>query len=409
MDTPFAVILGVLVLLLAGWALNEASSSGGEPARATPRTAPVAVIAERVEAIRGLDFTRVPKPVSVTPEQAQREGLEDLDRTYPAARRHADEEMLKLVGAIEPDVDLREVSASIFGEGVAGYYDPRTKRLRTVEGAEAGSRVMAEIVLAHELTHALEDQRFGFLRDRLGGGDDEALAYLALVEGTATKLMYRYAERHFTREETLGGLAGAAFQDTGSLPAFIQAQLVFPYVAGEAFVGELLRRAGGRWGLVDTAYRLRLPASTEQVMHPEAYLEGDEPQRVRLRRVLGTGWKRAIAGTFGELQTRELLASAGGGGSADAAEGWGGDRYELWQEPPAEGCAAPCRRADVLVMRWRWDSERDEDEFAGKLRQWVEEEGTGDAGIATARRAGTVTLAFAPTPRLARRAARAAG
>ena len=52
-----------------------------------PDTAPVPVIAQRVEALRGLAFDRVPEPVSVTPEQAQREGLEDLDRSYPEARR----------------------------------------------------------------------------------------------------------------------------------------------------------------------------------------------------------------------------------------------------------------------------------------------------------------------------------
>ena len=68
------------------------------------------------------------------PQQARREGLEDLDRSYPESRRKADEEVLKLLGLIEPDVDLRSISASIFGEGVAGYYDPRSKRLRIVSG-----------------------------------------------------------------------------------------------------------------------------------------------------------------------------------------------------------------------------------------------------------------------------------
>ena len=56
---------------------------------------------------------------------------------------------------------LRDISAETFSQGVAGYYDPRTKRLRIVKGAATGSRVLAEMVLAHELTHALEDQRFG--------------------------------------------------------------------------------------------------------------------------------------------------------------------------------------------------------------------------------------------------------
>jgi hypothetical protein len=411
MDTPFAVILGLLAALLGLWALTEGSSSDSESAQAPLRTAPVRVIAERVEKLRGLEFSRVPEPVSVTPDQARKEGLADLDRTYPAARRRADEEILKLLGLVEPDLDLRELSGSVFSEGVAGYYDPRTKRLRTVRGSEAGSRVLAEMVLAHELTHALEDQRLSLELDELGGGsDDAALAYLSLVEGAASALMYQYVERHFTQEETLGGLAGAAFQDTGSIPPFLEAQLTFPYVGGAAFVNVLLERAGGRWDLVDTAYRLRPPASTEQVMHPRRYLRGDAPARVRLRLkpVLGRGWTRATAGTLGELQTRELLAGGGVSGAGDAAEGWGGDRYELWQSPEARGCAAPCARADVLVIRWAWDTPRDRSEFAAKLAGYVDHRDAAGGAVAIDR-GRAITLALAPTPQLARRAARAAG
>src|SRR5215210_1825995 len=184
MGTPFAVIAVLLAVLLGLWALTEGSSSGGsEPAGRAPRTAPVAVIAERVERIRGLEFERVPEPVAVTPAEARRDGLRDLERTYPERRRRADERMLKWLGLIGADVDFEELASSIFGEAVAGYYDPRTKRLRLVKGADAGSPVLAEITLAHELTHALEDQRYD-LRE-LGGGDDRGIAYLGLVEGTA--------------------------------------------------------------------------------------------------------------------------------------------------------------------------------------------------------------------------------
>jgi hypothetical protein len=126
--------------------------------------------------------------------------------------------------------------------------------------------------------------------------------------------MYGYVEQHFTAEEAVGGILGSAFQDTTGLPAFMQAQVLVPYVAGEEFVRELLRRAGGTWALVDTAYRLRVPASTEQILHPRAYFDADEPARVRIDagRVLGDGWERAAAGTWGELQTRELLFTARG-------------------------------------------------------------------------------------------------
>ena len=376
MRTPLTVMAVLGAALLGLWLATQ--DGGTEPA---PDSAPVPRIAERVEALRDLRFEQMPRPLTVTAEQARREGLEDLDRTYPPERLRADEDVLKLLGLIDADADLRELAGSLFGEGVAGYYDPRDGRLRVVEGAGTGNRVLEEIVLAHELTHALEDQRFGLEESQ--ATDDRSLARAALHEGTATALMLAYTQEHFSAEEALGGLLGSAFADTGDLPPFLEAQVVFPYTGGERFVSHLLRRAGGRWDLVDTAYDLRPPASTEQVLHPAAYFGADEPRPVRLRarEVLGPGWQRAVAGTWGELQTRELL------GSARAAAGWGGDRYELWRSGTDE----------ALIMRWRWDGARDVAEFEERLRAM-------NLG-AVARRDGLVTLAVSPDRRLAERLA----
>jgi hypothetical protein len=407
MRTPLTVILVLGVALYGLWLVTESGESSPESAAAA-RPAPVSVIAGRVESLRGLSFTRVPTPLAVSGAQARREGLEDLDRTYPPARREADEEVLKLLGLIEPSVTLRDVSAQTFSEGVAGYYDPRTERLRTVKGAATATRVLFEMVLAHELTHALEDQRFDLRLEDVSGTDDAQLARLALVEGTATVLMYRYVDRFFTREEALGGVLAGAFGPTGAGPPFLQATLLFPYVGGERFVADLRSRAGGRWTLVDLAERVRPPASTEQVLHPERYVDADPPRRVRLRVRLGDGWKRKAAGTFGELQTREMLAFAGGGGSTEAAAGWGGDRYELWQRGDAGSCAAPCRDRDVLVARWVWDTPADADEFEAKLRQWVRDSSLVSDSFVV-RRGDAVTLALAPSARTARRVATAAG
>jgi hypothetical protein len=372
MRTPLTVMTVLFAALLGFWFVTE-----DEEARtAAPATAPVDVIAERVEALRRLRFERLPDPVEVTPEQARREGLEALDRDYPAERMRADETVYELLGLIEPGDDLRELSGDLFGEGVAGYYDPRDGRLRVVEGSD--TRVLEEMILAHELTHALEDQHFGL--DVAAATDDRTLARSALHEGSATALMYAYVGEHFTAEETLGGLVSSAFDDTGDLPPFIQAQLLFAYVAGEQFVSELLRRGG--WKLVDTAYEVRPPASTEQILHPDAYFDADQPQPVRIPRL--PGWERALTGTWGELQTRELL-----GGASRAAAGWGGDRYVLWRR----GSEA------ALVMRWRWDTPRDEAEFAARLRGVL-----GDRGVIV-RRGGTVTLAIAPDRDLAARLA----
>jgi hypothetical protein len=406
---PLAIIVSVaLVLALAAIIVPRAAD---ESAPAPLRPDPVGRIAGRVEAERGLRFTAEPVPVVVTPAQARREGVASLDDDYPAVRRRADAEMLALLGLLPPGTDLGEEMASAYEEAVAGYYDPRSGRLRIVRGAQTSNRVLYEMTLAHELTHALEDQRFDFDLERLAAGDDAGLAYTALVEGTATALMYRYADARFDPQEALGGVLASAFQPTGDPPPFLAAQLLFPYTAGRAFVERLLQVGRGGWGVVDAALRFRPPASTEQVMHPDAYVRVEQPRRVSVRApvgALGRGWTVLHRGTMGEWLTGRMLAPAGGTGAADAAAGWGGDRYAL------------LGRGDdrALVARWRWDTPRDAREFAAALRFWGDEGlpdstqtgpdlwRTPDGAAAMAARDGVVTLVLAPESALARRAAR---
>src|SRR3954471_562643 len=226
---------------------------------------PVAIIADRVERLRGLRFRERPQPLRVSPARAQREGLADLDRGYPLARRRADQALYETLGLLPAGTDLRDVQSSVFGEQVAGYYDPRTGRLRIVDNAGTANPVLDEITIAHELTHALEDQRFGLDTNRSEAGGDAATAYTALVEGTATGLMFEYLNRYFSGEEALSGLLGSAFAEGGtdSLPPFVLAGLVFPYQGGQKFVDALYRRAGNSWALVNNALADRPPASTE--------------------------------------------------------------------------------------------------------------------------------------------------
>ena len=133
MSTPLVVALVLLALLLgAGFAFDGGDGDAAPAKPRVERSVPIPTLEARVEQIRRLRFESKPKPAVVSPAQAQRDGLEDLDRSYAPARRHADEEVLKLLGLLQPGVDLRKVSATVFGQGVAGYYDPRTKRLRIV-------------------------------------------------------------------------------------------------------------------------------------------------------------------------------------------------------------------------------------------------------------------------------------
>jgi hypothetical protein len=410
MRTPL-VVMAVLGVLLLGIDMAFGEGGGKSSGAREPATAPVATIARRVEGLRDLRYRRIPVPQRVTGAQARRDGLEDYDASEPPRVRAAEEEVLELLGLIPDGTSLRHVAASLYGQGVAGYYDPRSKRLKVVSGAATSTRALTETVIAHELTHALEDQHYGLDDNGPSEGDDRALARLALIEGTATEIMTRYGARFIGRGELLASAIGSAFAPTGDLPPYIEAQTVFPYLAGQQFVQYLLRRAGGSWALVDDAERIRPPVSTEQVLHPDRYLRADEPKPVRLRAgaVLGGGWTRVRAGTWGEYATRELLAHGGGGGAEAAAAGWGGDRWELWRSRPllGSGCAVPCRASDVLVLRWRWDTPRDQREFAARLQVWkASVRDRLGPGLATATGPHGVTLVLAPDAELARRIAR---
>ena len=394
MRLPMTVIGVLLAVLLA---IGFASERGSEPgaASATADPARVATIARRVEALRGLRFERDPRPVTVTPEQATREGLADLDRAYPPAARAADETLYEALGLLPEGTDLRKVSASIFGEQVAGYYDPRTGRLRIVEGV-ATNRVVDEMIIAHELTHALEDQAVGLDLGTAERSDDAGYAYKALVEGTASALMFAYVERHFGSEEALGGIFSSALTQpsTADLPPFVLAGMLFPYLEGQAFVDDLYGRTDS-WELVDVALRERPPASTEQVLHPDRWMAADEPEDVALPDP-GPDWRQRTTGTFGEWQTGQLLALAGGDWPA-AAAGWEGDRYALHA-----GDAG-----DLVVIRWRYESAREAGALAAALRTYAETEIPDGTSAAVAASGRGVTLVLAPDRATARRIAAA--
>ena len=395
---PLGIVVTLALVLTALAIVLEGGGDGGPRPVAALRPDPVARIAERVERERGLRFATAPAVRTVTPAQARAEAADALDADYPPARRAAESQVLAMLGLLEPGFDLGEATLSTFDAAVAGYYDPRSGALRVIEGGQTRTRVLYEMTVAHELTHALEDERFDLDLDLMAAGGDAALAYTALVEGTATSVMTRYATARFDAEETLGATLGSALGGTGTegLPPFLTAQLLFPYTAGERFVARLLAVGGGGWDVVDAALRFRPPASTEQVLHPGKYVQVEQPDRVAAPSL--PGWRPIARSTLGEWVTARVLARAGGTAAAAAAAGWGADAYALLGRGDAR----------ALGVRWRWDTRRDAREFAAALRSWAREGMPGSRPVAAdARRGrdgvavvgadgGAVTLALAP-------------
>jgi hypothetical protein len=322
-------------------------------------------IARRVERLRGLQFKKPVRPLFLDREEAVEVLRRAGRREYPEREQRIDEETAKLLGLMEPGESLEQVLDRVDQEQVLGFYDDRSKRLAVIRDAGV-SRPLLELTLAHELVHALEDQRFG-LDVGEGVRDDEAIAEASLAEGTATAVMADYAAAHLGLGEILS-VADTA-EDAG-LPEYIERQLLFPYIAGEEFVS-VLRGASGEWAAVDSVYRFRRPTTTEQVIHPRRFASGERGAQVGVPDLARPGWRRLRRSRVGEFDVQMLLALNGARQAARAAAGWGGGRYELWRRG-AGPCDAPCVERDLAWLRLRWDTVADRAEGETALRQAFE-------------------------------------
>jgi hypothetical protein len=424
-DVVIAALLAVLVVvgIAVGGSSGGSGASDAATAGARAAAAKVGPIARRVETIRGLRFKGLPKPLIVTPAQTRADSLRDLDRNYQPGHVQAAAQVLELLGFLKPGTDLRAMEGDLSGQQVAGYYDTHRKRLAIVAGPVAADSTTSEITLAHELDHALDDQRIGLRDAGSTGADDSSGAYTALVEGVATSVMDEYARRYIDPGAALGSVfsaLGPSAQASASIPPYLLSSLLFSYVVGERFVNRLRSVAHG-WKLVNYALAKRPPLSTEQVIHPEKYLVDERPVPVvarPLRRLLPHGWRRLTRGTFGEFDTDQLLKlGVSDTVAGDAAAGWGGGAYELWGPAGAAGCASPCRKRSALVLTWAWDTPLDAAQFNPALRSYVENglhgrsSGGPDSWTVSDGAAGVQVsglgsaLALAPSPALAARLA----
>ncbi|MDX6588240.1 MAG: hypothetical protein QOI31_2713 [Solirubrobacterales bacterium] len=375
-------------------------------------------VARRVEDLRGLDFDKVPEP-QVTDTDALRDLAEkQVAKPKNAETLAASDAELKLLGMLEPDESLAEVTTDVSADAAA-YYDPMKKELFLLGDAVPAGPALAEFVLAHELNHALEDQAFG-LPKSTASSDDAVLAESALVEGSATALMTEYAVEHLAVADLLND--SSTIESEIDLPDIAMAQVTFAYFGGQKFVDELREAAGGSWDLVDFAYQRRLPATTEQILHPEKYLEDEGALPVPENPDPGPGWEEVDDGTVGEFFTREILRrDAEDVGADEAAEGWGGDRYELFHRKgaPAE-CTDNCREDNALAIVWRSDDENEGFELRKAVDGFVERSLDGtpagqrtwelDGGWAAVAGGDEIfTFALAPTRAMAQRLAPLAG
>jgi hypothetical protein len=284
---------------------------------------------------------------------------EVLDAEYPRAQADADARTLVAFGLLEPGTDLRALRARILEQNIAGFYDDRPGRKKLY--AVSASRTltpMNQIVLSHELRHALQDQYMdthSLLDDSIGDYDDRRLALLCLLEGDATFLMERFMLARLPGAgEGASDLAGGVPLPTPPVegaPPVVRDQLVLPYTSGAELVRTIWQQGG--WAAVRRAWD-RPPASTEQVLHPSKYVSDEAPRSVEVG-YAPTGAPVVKAGVLGEMLARTLL---GDDGTEDGASGWGGDAFRVFD----------LGGRTLLVWRAVWDTPSDGRAFAQRLR-----------------------------------------
>ena len=360
------VLLSVICLLAFSFLLTVPSSASLQKAGVGTGAARNAAIVSATDAVlketsdlRELSILKEVKSGAQSRSEIERMIVKNLDEESSPAEIRATEVALKAFGLAEPDFQYRPFLIKLLTEQVAGYYDPKAQQFYLADWIELEGQ---KPVMAHELTHALQDQHFNLRRfEKWPKGDSDAeLAAHALIEGDATLAMTLYMAKHpmvalaFIRSLGSEGTASEQFKQA---PRAIRESLMFPYEEGTAWATQLYRRGG--WQLVSQAFT-KLPQSSEQIMHPEKYFSYELPVKLTLpdfKPLLGAGWKKTETDVNGEWGCYLILDQYLNDEeeSKRAAEGWAGDRFAVYEgSKPGEVFIAQ------LLM---WDSENDSKEF----------------------------------------------
>ena len=305
-----------------------------------------------VEESRALPFLEIPT-VTILDEADFTQRVNDtISEDLDAEELAYQEAMFKLLGMLDADVDLGQLLIDLYTEQVAGFYDPDAGEM-VVPVAVDGITPFQEIVIAHELTHALTDQHFDFneaYEDQLENGTgDDAAGTLALVEGDASYQQFLYLEAMDPVEAARAALEAVTIDTAvlNSSPRWLQQDLAFPYEQGLVFTGYLVETGGLKQ--VDEAYQ-EPPVSSEQILDPTKYLRGEGPEPLDPLTVTLEGWDLEDERTLGEWGVRLLLTETLRPGElAQVASGWGNDTYRLFT------------RGDDTAFVWSYLAESVED------------------------------------------------
>jgi hypothetical protein len=315
----------------------------------------------------------------------------DQEAKEEYAQRLARSEMtMKKFGFLPREFNLREFVVKANGKEIAAYYDDETKTISLLNWIPKDRQAP---ILAHELTHALQDQNYdlkAWLKAGQGASqpgekkdgepdvdDDSAGARRAVVEGQAQVVFVDYMLAPLGR--TLQNTPGLIYQmEEPAVKAVADSQLLhdapmilremgtFPYREGLIFEGELLQKGGKKMAF--SGVFARPPRNTHEVLQPTAYINSEKLSPIHIpdvRQILSDKYAVYDSGGIGELDVRALLKTYGNRKEADnLAAGWQGGAYVAYRRT-AKTAADALTTADLaLLYVSRWKSSPSAERFA---------------------------------------------
>jgi len=305
-----------------------------------------------------------------------------LNDDEDAKRLERSEIVLKKFGLLPRDFDLHAFLIQLLQEQVAGYYDVKTKSMYLLDWLSADSQ---KPVLAHELTHALQDQNFDLKtwetpkaakrsdKEEFTFDEDEAAtARSAVAEGqgmvTLVDFMLRgtghtLADAPQVATMMRSSMTGnSGFPLLEKAPLMIRESLVFPYGDGLAFEAALLEK--GKDTAFSGAFR-RPPQNTHEILDVASYLKATPARWLvlpDLRNELGSAYEKYDEGSIGQLDTRILVQQyADEKTAAKMAESWKGGVY--YAAGNKDSKVKGSTRIGLVYLS-RWETEEAADQFA---------------------------------------------
>jgi hypothetical protein len=340
-----------------------------------------------VEDIRGLKMeTRVPMYV-VDRSQAEIILQGEYDQIGYRETVQNEAKALAALGFIKPTYDMAKYALTRLADGVLGFYMPSNPTIYIIGNRFAG---MERWTFSHEFDHALVHSRFpnaGIMEDDPVCANDSQRceAIRALVEGDAMLVMSfwrdQYASLYDERDIALSPRPFILPPEQNT-PPYVGPMVEFSYYGGLIFVYSLWQK--GNWAEVNKVYE-NLPVSTEQILHPQKYLDREKPIVMKvpdLGSVIGTDWVLVKSDSMGEYMTYLLLAygadltsQISSDTAVTAAAGWGGDRYMVFTSSDGG--------KQILAAEWSWDTDADAAQFFSAMKDYVDKRFRGETAVSS--------------------------